>query len=331
MFDFIKNLFRGSPNNPQIIHKEKCFGMKVTHLLLLAEFVRAKSMEKIGPDWESFLNEPPQKVINKFISNGFLIQCSLACKLDLTYKVADLKLFLKDRGLLISGKKDVLIERLIEADYQGMKSIVNDIYECSPSARNLVEKYKAKKEIEKNKVVNDVLKYILSKDIKKSCQIATSYQEQQTTYVPKRQLALTLKASLETNIEFIKVIVNASPKILDGISQRDLNALRLWAALFFLFGPNKAGENLIDGFVGIPKFDPSTAKNMMIFFAYRQINLEKFRRLGVKKASITSCCRCPECKAIADKIMPIDKLPELPYAGCTFINGCSCSLYPIFT
>jgi hypothetical protein len=279
----------------------------------------------------SFLNEKPKKVLDKFISNGFLIQSSLAVKLDLSYKATDLKLLLKDRRLLISGKKKLLIERLIEADYQGMQSLVNDIYECSQSARNLVEKYKTEKEIEKNKVVNDVLNLILlSKNIKKACQIATSYQEQQTAYKPKRQLALTLKASLETNIEFIETIINASPKILDGISKNDLNNLRLWAALFFLFGPNKAGENLIDGFIGIPKFPPSTAKNMMIFFAYSQTKLEKLRKLGVKKASIMGCCRCPECKAIANKIMPIDKLPELPYAGCTFINGCSCFLYTTF-
>jgi hypothetical protein len=334
MFNFFKNLFQEPANSPKNTHKQvdsiQKYGIEITHLILLAEFLKAKSRKKITSDWQDLLNEPPQKVIDTLISKGFLINTSIAFGLDITYKVTDLKLLLKERGLAVSGKKDALIERLIEADYQGMQSIVGDIFECSSNGRDLVEKYKAEKEIEKNKVVNDVLNLILSKNIKKACQIATNYQEQQTVYIPKRQQALSIQPSVETNIEFIEVIINASPKILRGMSETDLKNLRLWAALHFLFGLTKKGEELMEGFIGIPKFQSSVAKNMMIFFAYGQTNLLKMKKSGIKKASIISCCRCPECAEIARKIMPINKLPELPYEKCTFIMGCSCSLKPHF-
>jgi hypothetical protein len=336
MFNFFKNLFQKPANPPKKTHKQvdsrqKYFDMKVTDLVLLAEFIKAKSRKKITSDWQDFLNDSPQKVIDELISKDFLIHSSISSCLDLTYKVTDLKLLLKERGLVVSGKKDVLIERLIEADFQGMQSIVaNDIYECSPNGRNLVEKYKAEKEIEKNKVVNDALDFILSKNIKKACQIATDYQKQEVVYISKRQQSVSIQPSVETNIEFIEVIVNASPKILRGMSEKDLKNLRLWAALNFLFGLNKKGEELIEDFVGVPKFEPNISKNMMIFFAYRQRDFLKMKKAGLKKASIISCRGCPEIAAIADKIMPINKLPELPYEKCTFIMGCCCSLMPSF-
>lgn len=328
MFDFVKNLFRDDSNQSQINYKDKFCGMKVTHLLLLAEFIQAKNREKITNDWDNFLNEPHGKVLDKFISDGLLVQISLASKINLTYKVDDLKLLLKERKLPVSGKKEVLIERLIEEDCSGMQSLVKEIYECSTSARDIVEKYKADKEIEKEKVVNDVMNFILSKNIKKACHIATDYQKQKTTYTPKRQLALTIQPSVETNFEFIETIVNASPEILRGMSKKDLKNLRLWTALFFLFGPNKTGENLIEDFIGIPRFKTEIAKNMMLFFAYRQTALIKLRKLGIKKASVIGSCRCSECAEISNKIMLLDDIPELPYAGCTFCNGCGCCLKP---
>lgn len=328
MLEFIKKILSTKPSthNSSAINNNNIFNISEPQLLLLAEFIKAKSRKKIEPGWEKLLAEPPEKTLDRLICNGLLIQGKLEVRLGDTYNIGTLKSLLKERRQAISGKKEILIQRLIDADPEGMRVLVNDIYECSTVARDLIERYKSEKEIEKDKVVNEVLGHFQSKNIKKACHIATSYQDQ-IVCPPRKYHELTIKPSYETIIGFVGTILSANPKILGGMARHDLKCLRESTALFFLFGPNKASESLLESFVGIPRFNKENTKKMMLCFAYRQTSLMRAKKAGIKKASvITTGCPCEACRAIVDKLMPLDKLPELPYSGCTKDDGCRCRL-----
>jgi hypothetical protein len=86
------------------------------HILLLSRFLYAQSPKDAVPShWERLLGEPPQRAVDRFISEGWLIPASLNTKLDRTFNTTEIKKMLKERGLRVSGRKAQGIERLIEA------------------------------------------------------------------------------------------------------------------------------------------------------------------------------------------------------------------------
>ena len=59
------------------------------------------------------------------------------------FKVSELKTILKRYNLPLSGRKDDLIARLIQADSQGMEEVVADItvYCCTEQGKMITEQY----------------------------------------------------------------------------------------------------------------------------------------------------------------------------------------------
>src|SRR5208282_5625140 len=56
------------------------------HLLLLSRFLYGqKAKDAVPLYWEGVLGEPPQKAVDHFISEGWLVPASLSVKLDRTF------------------------------------------------------------------------------------------------------------------------------------------------------------------------------------------------------------------------------------------------------
>ena len=108
--------------------------------------------------WATVLKEPTEKALNWFIDNGFIKPAGISGKLDYKLKLPELKDLLKARGLKVTGKKDILIERLIEADASGVEELVRglEIFECSEKGEAVSASYLDKEKEKKSAVEQQV-------------------------------------------------------------------------------------------------------------------------------------------------------------------------------
>jgi tetratricopeptide (TPR) repeat protein len=101
------------------------------HVFLLGSFLRPWKVEDLPPrlNWEKLLGEAPTSVVEQFLAAGLLQAAdegqSLAERLE-QRTVKELQELLRARDLPVSGRKDNLIARLIEADPVGMEEAVRE-------------------------------------------------------------------------------------------------------------------------------------------------------------------------------------------------------------
>lgn len=297
------------------------------HLLLLSRFLYAKNLtDAVQPYWEGVLGEPPQAAVGRFIAEGLLVPAPLVAKLDRTFKATDLKPFLKERGLPMSGKKDVLLERLTVADPEGMAAKVRhlDIVECSLDARVIAEKHVAEKKAAKDAAVAEALALVWAGEFSKASRCVSVYEPRQ---VFSRGLGIDWsRYDSSRDVQMMEAMFSSRPKILEGLAEEEWEPLRAATAMMYLWGVNAAREWMPEGFAGVPRFDVNTAARMLLFHATHKLDLAQFREIGIKNAAINGCgeASCEECRKIAGKTMPLAKIPELPHAACTHAMGCRC-------
>ena len=96
---------------------------------MLSEFSIPRNRERIirDPRWAAALRAEPLKVIDKLCAQGLLAEADLGVRLREKCKVPDLKRLLRERRLPVSGNKQALIDRLIEADRDGARAAEGDI------------------------------------------------------------------------------------------------------------------------------------------------------------------------------------------------------------
>lgn len=301
------------------------------HLLLLSQFLLAQRPEWLSqPYLEEALGEKPDVAISRFIAEGMLVQASLAGKLQTTFKPAELKPFLKERNLRVSGAKADLIERLIAADPDGMAAKVahENILECSPEARAIAETHVGRMRADKDAAIAESLALLKAHNFAKASLSVSSYEAKQ---VHPRGVGIDWSnPDARENTNMLRTIFERRPKLLDGLADSEWEPLRIGAAMMHLWGSSRASQWLPQDFVGIEKFDNDTAARMILFNAQHATRIARDRKIGVKRFKILgSGDSCPACKRIAGKAFPIESIPDLPYEHCTCAMGCRCEALPM--
>jgi hypothetical protein len=120
---------------------------KRSYLFLLTTFLAprtAENLPSLSPDeWERLLGEDPLTMTERFVEKDLVVRSPLARHMEVKFSVAELKNLLHQQGLPVSGRKDELIRRLIQADYEGMWDAVSGLtlLECSKRGAELAEHY----------------------------------------------------------------------------------------------------------------------------------------------------------------------------------------------
>lgn len=307
------------------------------HLLFLSKFIVGQQVEHMMNDyWQGPLKELPTVAIQRFIGMGWLVPASLAAKMGSRFKAGDLKPLLKERNLRVSGRKDELIDRLIAADMHGMEALVKgmNVYECSPEAREVAEKYKLEQAQLRAITENKALEQLRARDFQGASLTVTTYEAKQ---VFSRGMGIEWsKSDTSRMVEQLESIFQLKPKILDGLAESEWGAVRVAAGMMALWGTRTAKEWLPEGFIGLEKFDADTTVRMLLFASNHKRELDSFKRLSggglrVKGFDLSGTDdSCPECKRLAKKRYRLSELPELPHAGCTHPYGCRCIAMPVF-
>lgn len=304
------------------------------HLLLLSKFLHVNSEDWfIGNErWKGVLNEEPEKAIDQFIKDKAIERATLFDSVSYQFTVSALKLMARENGLKISGRKDELVNRLIDHDEIYMKNLSKNkiLYICTDSGKKIAENYLLEKEIQRKCAINKSFKFISKKDFFSAIDIVARYESSQ---VFQRGIGIDWSnIDKKQHIDFLRVIFTKKPAILKNIENDILNKLQVAAAMMHLWGTPTVGELINDNYESGIYLDKEAACRMIIFYASHALNLSDYKLAGFRKIKI-NCVEdmnlCDECKKINNAIYCLDNAPELPYEKCTCSIGCRCSMTAI--
>lgn len=303
------------------------------HLLLLSKFIHANRFEDFAKHdywkhwWDSLLGEPSQKAIKRFIDEGMLMTPDLNDLLSYKHKVPELKDMLKQRGLPVSGRKEEMIERLVQTDPDGMRKAVAELslLICTQRGHEIAEQYIEAKKEKHAQVERLVMEYLSNRKFKEVILTVNAYEAEHE--FPDE---MAIKYTAEQRIEKLKAIFESKPpKILGKLENEKLEALRIAAAMMTLWGENKAKQWLPANFETGLSYDCETVVRMFVFQATHKGTLERYRKSGVDYVEILPAPdSCESCKKLAGKRFKLNEAPELPNPSCTHKMGCRCKYLP---
>ncbi len=301
------------------------------HCLLLTRFLHPQEIGRFAEskDWERVLGEHPRKAIQRFIDEGLLEPVELPELLARYYKVNDLQEMAKQRGLSASGRKDDLISRLIEADPEGMKKAVAGVtlLRCSQRGRQLAEEYLAQERDKQEKTERDVIAALEKHRFREAALIVASYEAGQ---VFPRGMGIDWKHyNPSRDVELLTAIFQLVPRRLTHLSYAQMEKVRIAAGVCVLMWTLGQATEWLKSYetqeLGIPY---EAAIFMAKSYAGFKVELNHLRQSGYKWVRIMTCNDdhvCESCRKLAARRYAIEKVPELPYEGCTS-EVCRCSI-----
>jgi hypothetical protein len=303
---------------------------RLAHSLLLSRFVspappRSDVNARGLSEWTAALNEPPDSAIERFKQANLLVPFSpstpeaLNQALASIYGVVQLRTRLKLRGLKVSGSKDELIARLVDADGEALLREISalGLYHCSDAGRQLASRFEERKQ----QAHTNAVAAIRSKDYARAIQEYRAIEDD--LGFPKWGLEGSPKP------ELIELVMTVMPTILDGCSEEVMSRLRMAMTLQCLSGRH-APKNLLRGVDTGIRLDAETAARMIYFLARHTEDIHKWKQMRVTHVThLATAGSCSVCTSFNGQEWRIDQAPELPHALCTHQFGCRCLYLPV--
>lgn len=296
-------------------------------LLLLSKFIHPSDVRDLPDYWREPLHEAPQAAAQRMSREGLIEPAPLEVKLEIRFKVTELKSLLRGEGLKCSGKKADLIARIIEHDLTAIRKMAGswEVFQCSEAGRALAEEFQVACETERNEAEREVLAFLTQGDYRGAVLRMAKYE---TVQVFWRGLGVDwAHYDPRGQEQTLRYMFAGWPGILQQVDSNLRDPLRLGAAMMELFGERTADK----WFEELPDtgshLDPNTVMRMLSFYGSHLRAMMGFRALGVRTVEILGGDdeeSCPHCLAIKGRLCPIDDVPELPLATCTSPCGCRC-------
>lgn len=301
------------------------------HKLLLTKFIGPHLLSDYtsSEPWKQVLRESPQKAILRFEKEGVLVRGSLPDCLDASFTLTELKDFLRARQLKVSGKKEDLIARLVDADPDGMKKAVGNepVFVCSPAGLALATEIKHQIDQLRNDAEQQTIVALVAGNYYHAGKTVAAFEARQ---VFPRGLGIQWDRH-DPNVDKVplQIIMTATPLILKNLPPDQIQGLRIPAAMMYLWGTSSARKWFAEGFIVDSHMDRDAAARMLVFYARHKVQLAQYKKFGQRIVCVFSAndC-CTKCRPFHNKVFPIDKLPEFPYEHCTDPMGCRCTLAP---
>ena len=315
----------------------------VPHILLLSRYKNAREDYREGwlgghdwEEWEKVLNESPRKAIGRFLKDGALEQASLEGCLAYKFKVSELETMLKQYGLSVSGRKPDLIDRLIQADPEGMKKTVSglSLFQCSEQGREIVERYEAAEREKRVRLDQSLLSALQQHEFRKAVELRVSYEAEQ---VFSRGLNIDWQdyPFNEHDVGMINTIFTRTPRVLAQLGDEQLEPLRIGAGMLVL-GWN-AGQvkkwlpSDVEPGLHVSDWRAALMLHSHAHYLQEMRQAHELEKEGVfqYEVSIETCNDdhvCDACRRIASRKYTVEGAPELPYEKCTSEDGCRCSV-----
>jgi len=296
-------------------------------LLLLIKFKQPSPIDDFTRynDWQNALGEPVEVVVEGLVQDGLLIEGSLADRLSYRFRVSDLKDLLRERAMPVSGKKEALVSRLVENCGDAMEPYVRwvRVFMCSAAGRHLADAYLDEQHRWRLETEANTRSLLQARQFREAAAAVAAYEAQQLF---KRGIGIDWSSKdFSFDVAVMQSLFERVPQFLGPVDKEPLEQLRLAAGLYYLWSdPLEPFPSEFDTNFQIPK--EQLAANLW-YAAKFQIELAEMKDSGVEWVGISGCNDayvCPACAKLHAKRHRIDKVPELPYAGCTSALGCRC-------
>lgn len=297
------------------------------HLLLLSRFLNGQEIDYLTKwgNWEQVLNEAPQRAIERFVDEGMLEIADLETIVSFKYKVSDLKSLLKQRGLAVSGTKDELVKRILQADEAGMLKLTvgMKLLTCTQAGREIAQHYLDSEKEKRLQVEQQVIGYLTKRMFNEASLAVATYEARQ---VFARGVGVDWKHyNPNRDVQILQDVYENRPQILNKLDDSKLDSLRLGAAMMLLWGANKATRWIPADFSTGLSMDTDVAARMVLFNAQSTVTLKQFKETGIEYVEVLGAPdSCESCKEIAGKMYRLSEAPTLPNPNCTHERGCRC-------
>jgi len=297
------------------------------HLLMLSKFIHGQESSyfvKWG-EWENVLNESPQNAIKRFVEEKMLINADVETVVSYKYKVTDLKHLLRERKLPVSGTKDELVQRIVDAAKAGILKLTAgiELLVCTQLGHEIAERYVTSQKEKRLKIEQQIKDYLAKRMFKEASLTVANFEAEQ---VFARGLGVDWKHyNPNRDVEILKTIYDKKPEILNQLDDSKLEFFRLAAGMMLLWGESRATKWLPPDFETGLRLDQDTAARMFLFNAQSIATLKQFKEMGIKNVEVLGTSdSCESCQKTVGKRYILSEAPTLPNPNCTHELGCRC-------
>ena len=305
-------------------------------IALLSQFNTAKQLKASGwrESWEAVLSSDPQSMLEKFVKVGLIAQAPLEDNIDYL-SVVKLKAILKKLGLPVSGKKALLVERVLSSKYDILKNFPDGkLWKCSQAGFSFVTPYLAAEAYRKQHAIDGAKEALAEGNLNLAAEIAADYQAKDVFGAISLSGEL-LSDGLSVTVKKAKGLTSRAEEIFNGASifqrtkrQRPVPFRHVPATIF-----NEAADSCTWSCLQLGKGERSrdAERVALELWGWRTSNdnlarLKKSEADGIITGVEILCGdECPVGSSHKGKVYSTAETPELPLIGCTREPCCACT------
>jgi len=266
------------------------------------------------------------EVIRRFRDRGLLVPGSLADHLSAGHSVKGLKELCRSHGLKVSGTREVLVARLVEAIPDPVTELVagRTVLRCSPEAQKLAEDFTAENEARRVAAEAEARQALVARDFRRAFRTVALFEASQP--FPRWMGIDSSHPSPEPDLVAFSAVFERWPRLLAFVPEDSRDAFRIAAAETYLWGRARPlrGSCLPD--VKGPLNAEVTCR-MLVAFVETERMLHGLRESGTTLVVVCRDGSCAGCQE-GPSIVALRSVPEIPRPECTNPEGCRCCLRP---
>ena len=288
----------------------------------LSYFLEAKdpAKDRYFESWSEILGRPYKQVLKEALNRGLIVRAGLKEKLGGMLRMPDLQELLRELGLTVSGKKDTLLSRYIEARPQEAErrasKMEGNFLISTPEGRKEIKQHTNRRADAEDSARNEMGRLLKRGKIDEAAEIVNVYLK-------------SADRSARDNVfvkEDIKLIFTI--KEVPGLVGPELEKARINAAIELLWD----GKLNSVHYSQIPSFHQFALAAVIVIGKKR--SRDELREYAGQEfvTRVEILCNddsCTTCKAAAMRKYSLKNAPLLPIDGCTHENGCRCCYTPI--
>jgi hypothetical protein len=284
-------------------------------------------MEGCSPFWEGVLGMSADSFAADFMQRQLLRRASFVEALCTVSTLPDLKSIAQSRGILATGTKSAIAERL--AASANPPAVPQSIYLISEAGKILLERANQDWLAASNRVRAEAIEKVLGGRLQEALQLFKNHNQSWSLdhWLPANPLAVTLRDS--EVVQDAGWILSNVPRLLASLPSRELHEVRLDAVLEVLasggsgFAASTSKKTLSKG-----SFEGNAVSLYVSAASFERERDRWFKMFPKGRGEVLSCSdskRCEACATLEGKRFSFKTMPSLPFAECTSPRGCRCT------